>query len=123
MSGHQNILDDLTDLVSSSNGTTVHPTPDQVLNLLQSRFRSDQPFTRLGETSLVAVNPWKVLGSYNEASKSEYSRRGWEDYSASSNSFGPNGHAGKLEPHLYELATRVYTLLRRKKENQVVVAR
>jgi len=118
---HQQLpLDDLTQLVSSSNGTTVHPTPDALLNALQSRFRSDQPFTRLGQTGLVVVNPWKMLGSYNEASKTEYRKKGWDDYTASASNFTNNG---KLEPHIYEMATRVYTVLRRTKENQVVIAR
>jgi chitin synthase len=109
---------DLLDLVSSSQHTTIYPTDDAILSLLQSRFRNDLPYTRIGSTHLVVVNPYKVLGNVNEASAKEYEERCYKDTSG-----GGEGGARPLQPHLYDVACKMYLLMRRKREAQAVVAR
>ncbi|TEB20895.1 hypothetical protein FA13DRAFT_1800569 [Coprinellus micaceus] len=109
---------DLLDLVSSSQHTTIYPTDDALLSLLQSRFRNDLPYTRIGSTHLVVVNPYKVLGNVNEASAKEYEERCYKDTSG-----GGEGGARPLQPHLYDVACKMYLLMRRKREAQAVVAR
>lgn len=109
---------DLTDLVSSSSSTTVYPSDDTIITVLQARFRADLPYTRIGSSSLVVVNPLKVLSNVNEASAQEYEEKSYKDTSL------PTADAPKpLEPHLYDLAARLYLLMRRRSQSQSVVFR
>ncbi|KAF7289054.1 Glycosyltransferase family 2 protein [Mycena chlorophos] len=109
---------DLLDLVSSSGSATIYPNDDAVLSVLQARFRADLPFTRIGATHLLVVNPLKTLASVNDASAREYEERCYKDTSL------PAIDSPKpLQPHVYELACRMYLLLRRRNESQLVVAR
>lgn len=110
---------DLTDLVvSSSSSTTVYPSDDTIISVLQARFRADLPYTRIGATSLVVVNPLKVLANVNDASAQEYEEKSYKDTNL------PTADAPKaLQPHLYDLAARVYLLMRRRSESQSVVFR
>ncbi|KIJ57290.1 glycosyltransferase family 2 protein [Sphaerobolus stellatus SS14] len=110
---------DLTDLVVASSSTsTVYPSDDNVVAVLQARSRSDLPYTRIGASTLVVVNPLKVLASVNDASAQEYEERNYKDTSI------PTADSPKaLQPHLYDLAARVYLLMRRRKESQSVIFR
>ncbi|KAJ3550344.1 hypothetical protein NMY22_g547 [Coprinellus aureogranulatus] len=110
---------ELLDLVShpstSSTSTAIYPTDDALLSVLQARFRGDLPYTRVGSNHLVVVNPYKVLGNVNEESAREYEEKCYKDTN------GRNGEG--IQPHLYDVASKVYLLMRRKKEAQAVVAR
>ncbi|KAF8589601.1 glycosyltransferase family 2 protein [Ramaria rubella] len=110
---------DLTDLVvSSSSTTTVYPSDDTIISVLQARFRADLPYTRIGASSLVVVNPLKVLANVNDASAQEYEERNYKDTSL------PTADAPKaLQPHLYDIAARIYLLMRRRSESQSVLFR
>ncbi|KAJ7618983.1 glycosyltransferase family 2 protein [Mycena polygramma] len=109
---------DLLDLVSSSGAATIYPNDDAVLAVLHSRFRADLPYTRIGSTHLLVVNPLKTLASVNDASAKEYEERCYKDTSL------PAIDSPKpLQPHVYELACRIYLLMRRRQESQLVVAR
>ncbi|KAJ7708969.1 glycosyltransferase family 2 protein [Mycena rosella] len=109
---------DLLDLVSSSGAATIYPNDDAVLAVLHARFRADLPFTRIGSTHLLVVNPLKTLASVNDASAREYEERCYKDTSL------PAIDSPKpLQPHVYELACRMYLLMRRRSESQFVVAR
>lgn len=110
---------DLTELVvSSSSSTIVYPSDDTIVSVLQARFRADLPYTRIGASSLVVVNPLKSLANVNDASAKEYEERNYKDTSL------PTADAPKaLQPHLYDLAARVYLLMRRRSESQGIVFR
>jgi chitin synthase len=110
---------ELTDLVvSSSSSTTVYPSDDNILSVLQARFRADLPYTRIGASGLVVVNPLKVLANVNDASAQEYEERNYKDTSL------PTADAPKaLQPHLYDLAARVYLLMLRRNESQSIIFR
>ncbi|KAK7037679.1 hypothetical protein VNI00_010904 [Paramarasmius palmivorus] len=109
---------DLVDLVSSSGAATIYPSDDAILAVLQARFRADLPYTRIGSTHLVAVNPYKTLANINNASAKEYEERCYRDTSL------PMVDSPKpLQPHLYDLAARIYLLMRRRNETQAVVSR
>ncbi|KAJ7846265.1 glycosyltransferase family 2 protein [Mycena leptocephala] len=109
---------DLLDLVSSSGAATIYPNDDAILAVLHSRFRADLPYTRIGSTHLLVVNPLKTLASVNDASAKEYEERCYKDTSL------PAIDSPKpLQPHVYELACRIYLLMRRRNEPQLVVAR
>ena len=109
---------DLVDLVSSSGPATIYPSDDAILAVLQARFRADLPYTRIGATSLVVVNPYKTLANVNDLSAKEYEERCYKDTSL------PMVDSPKpLQPHLYDLAAKVYLLMRRRNESQAVLSR
>ncbi|KAI0317932.1 chitin synthase-domain-containing protein [Amylostereum chailletii] len=110
---------DLRDLVNSSGSVTVYPTDDAILAVLQSRFRADLPYARIGASHLVVINPYKSLANTNDNSAREYEERSYKDTSLSL----AGASQPPLPPHPYDLAARVYLLMRRKNESQAVVFR
>ena len=109
---------DLLDLVSSSGSATIYPSDDTILSVLQARFRSDLPYTRIGNTNLLVVNPYKTLANVNDVSAREYEERCYKDTSL------PLPDSPRpLQPHLYDVAARVYLLMRRRNETQAVITR
>jgi len=109
---------DLVDLVSTSASTTIYPTDDAILTVLNARFRSDNPYTRISTSNLVVVNPYKTLANTNEVSAKDYEERCYKTTSMPL----PGGPA-PLAPHLYELAAKVYLLMRRRNQSQSVIFR
>lgn len=86
-----------------------------IAQLLQQRFKADQPYTQLGNHRLIVVNPHKPLELLNDATLEAYGQHGYKDIS-------PEGLAATSpEPHVYDMATRVYLLMRRRGENQSIV--
>ena len=63
---------DLVDRVSSSGSTTIYPSDDAILAILQACFRADLPYTRIGCTNLLVINPYKALANVNDVSAKEY---------------------------------------------------
>ena len=122
MAANQNALaissGDLVDLVSSSGSATIYPSDDVILAVLQARFRADLPYTRIGSTNLLVINPYKTLASVNDVSAKEYEERSYKD-----TSLPVLDSPRPLQPHLYDVAARVYLLMRRRNESQAVVTR
>lgn len=108
----------LVDLISTSASATVYPTDDAILNVLNTRFRSDVPYSRINQSHLILVNPYKTLANTNEVTAKEYEERCYKDTSAQLR----NGPA-PLPAHVYELAAQVYLLMRRRNESHSVVFR
>ncbi|CDO75020.1 Glycosyltransferase Family 2 protein [Trametes cinnabarina] len=109
---------DLRDLAaSSSSAATVHPSDDTILSVLQARFRADLPYTRIGADHLVVVNPYKTLANVNDVAAKEYEERCYKDTSF------PLPGTAQLPPHIYDLAARVYLLMRRRMESQSIIFR
>lgn len=108
---------DLAELVSTSASATVYPTDDAILSVLQARFRADQPYTRISTSNYVVVNPYKTLANVNDSSAQEYEDRCYRDTDLQL----PG--TPSLQPHLYELAARMYLLMRRRNESQSAVFR
>ncbi|KIJ69713.1 glycosyltransferase family 2 protein [Hydnomerulius pinastri MD-312] len=117
ISAHAVNSGDLVDLVSSSNSATIYPSDDAIVAVLNTRFRADLPYTRIGTTNLLVVNPYKTLANVNDISAKEYEERCYKDTSLSLAS------SRLLQPHLYELAAQVYLLMRRRKQSQSVITR
>ena len=122
MAANQNALaissGDLIDLVSSSGSVTIFPSDDAILAVLQARFRADLPYTMIGTTNLIVVNPYKTLANVNDVSAKEYEERSYKDTSL------PIADSPRpLQPHLYDVAARVYLLMRRRNQSQAVVSR
>lgn len=118
---------------SSRNGE--NPTEDTILTTLQSRSRSDLPYTYLGAKTLVLVNPLRTLGNLSDSSATDYANKyvnpsqtplsgkkkgkGKEEVGAAGNGLV----LGVEQPHVYDLAGRVWTMMRRRREHQGVVFR
>ncbi|KAI0337964.1 glycosyltransferase family 2 protein [Trametopsis cervina] len=109
---------DLVDLVSSSTSATVHPSDDTVLSVLQARFRQDLSYSRIGATNYIVVNPYKTLSNVNDLSAREYEERSYKD-----TSLPLPGAPPPLPPHIYDLAGRMYLVMRRRNESQSVIFR
>lgn len=109
---------DLVDLVSSSGSVTIYPSDDAILAVIQARFRADLPYTTIASTNLLVINPYKTLANVNDVSAKEYEERSYKDTSL------PLVDSPRpLQPHLYDLAAKVYLLMRRRNESQAVVTR
>ncbi|KAI0089361.1 chitin synthase [Irpex rosettiformis] len=108
----------LVDLVSSSSSATVHPSDDTILSVLQARFRHDLAYSRIGDSNYIVVNPYKTLANVNDLSAREYEERSYKD-----TSLPLPGAPPPLPAHLYDLAARMYLVMRRRTESQSVIFR
>lgn len=104
-------IHDLTALVTSTEGSTVYPNEEIILAVLQTRFRADEPYVRIAGTTLLVVNPLKSLASVNDLSAAEYAK------------LARAVEQPHLQPHVYELAARVYAMMKRAGNPQSVVFR
>jgi len=113
--------------------TTDLPSDDTILSTLQSRSRSDLPYTYLGAKTLILVNPLRTLGNLSDASASDYVVKYTQGLSSAVLAGGKKGGKGKgkedglvlgvEQPHVYDLAGRVWSMMRRRREHQAVVFR
>ncbi|KAG0754115.1 hypothetical protein G6F63_014795 [Rhizopus arrhizus] len=102
---------DLTCLLGSSSSP---PSEDNIAHLIQSRFKRNQPYTRLGHSTLIVVNPYQPLEILNDVTLNTYADIGYRNV-AENKIF--------MQPHVYDLATRVYFHMRRTGEDQSIVLR
>ncbi|KAG1474620.1 hypothetical protein G6F56_000248 [Rhizopus delemar] len=86
----------------------------EVLHLLKTRYKADQPYTQNGSHQLIIINPHKPLDLLNDATLEAYGQHGYKYVHSTHNEQDP-------EPHVYDLATKMYLLLRRRDEDQAVV--
>ncbi|CEI86116.1 Putative Chitin synthase [Rhizopus microsporus] len=99
---------DLTCLLTSSSP----PSEDNITHLLQTRFKRNQPYTRLGHSTLIVVNPYQPLEILNDVTLSTYADIGYRNI-VENKPF--------MQPHVYDLATRVYFHMRRTGEDQSII--
>lgn len=93
-----------------------HREPSSILSeVLQSRFSHDQPYALLDQHRLFVTNPYKKLELLNDASVQTYADHGYKNLTAND--------ASSVEPHVYEFATRLYYIMRRRKEHVGVILR
>ncbi|KAG9317940.1 glycosyltransferase family 2 protein [Chiua virens] len=117
LSNHVVNTGDLHSLVSTSHSATIYPSDDAVLAVLNTRFRSDLPYSRIGTTHLLVVNPYKSLANVNDVNAREYEERCYKDTSL------PLPSLSLLQPHPYELAAQIYLLMRRTRQSQSLITR
>ncbi|KAF0444401.1 glycosyltransferase family 2 protein [Gigaspora margarita] len=104
--------DDREDLVQLLPTNNSPPSEEEIISLLSARFKADLPYTRINASSLVVINPNKPLESMNDASAKEYAEQWYKN---------TTGEKITLQPHIYELAAKVYFHMRRSAEDQCVV--
>lgn len=91
---------------------------NQILQQLKVRYNADQPYVNLGSHRLIVLNPHKPLDLLNDATLEIYGQHGYKNIS-----YQQPQDEQRLEPHIYELATKVYFLLRRRNEDQAIMLR
>jgi hypothetical protein len=91
---------------------------NQIIQQLKARYNADQPYVNLGSHRLIVLNPHKPLDLLNDATLEVYGQHGYKNIS-----YQQPQDEQKLEPHIYELATKVYFLLRRRNEDQAIILR
>lgn len=82
------------------------PTDDAITSTLQHRFNNEWPYTSIGESILVSVNPHQPLDNLDDASAFAYTQ---DDL--------------KQQPHPYEFAARLQHALQSSRQSQAVVYR
>lgn len=102
---------DLTCLLNTSGQS---PSEDNITSLLSNRYKRNQPYTRAGYSSLIVLNPYKPLDILNDATLKSYADIGYRN-------LGGNKHF--MQPHIYDLAARVYFHMRRTGEDQSIILR
>lgn len=131
----------LTALIQQTGSSTIYPTEDDILALLSARTRADLPYTYLdgtpagGGRTLVLVNPLKSLGNLSDLNARDYvdkyvdpayvsaagKRKGKERLRQEE---GRTAHLiGSDQPHVYDLAGKVWLLMQRRREDQAVLFR
>ena len=94
------------------------PTQESMYNVLSRRHQLGLPYTRIGASTLVAVNPNQALNIYTEANGQLYI-----DLASGTPSSGRGPAPTPLEPHVFELASTMYYHMRRTELDQGVVLR
>ena len=112
---------DLVSLVMSHATSTVYPSDDAIVATLQARFRAGQPYSRLGATTLVVVNPLRASRNLGDESADEYVQTAYSDTTWESQ--GRPHPDDALPPHPYELALRAYLRMRRTQSSQAILLR
>lgn len=102
---------DLTCLLNTSGQS---PSEDSVTNLLSSRFKRNQPYTRIGNSNLIVLNPYQPLEILNDSTLKSYADIGYRNL-VENKVF--------MQPHIYDLAARVYFHMRRTGEDQSIILR
>lgn len=102
------------DLLSLLGSSSSAPTEDNISYLLQSRFKHSQPYTRLGHSTLIVVNPYQPLEILNDVTLNTYADIGYRNI-AENKIF--------MQPHVYDLAARIYFHMRRTGEDQSIILR
>jgi myosin heavy subunit len=93
--------------------TLLHELDEHSLtNYLVHRLNNSQPFTNLGNNGLVVVNPNRDLGLFTNEVSAHYSEVGYKSFES--------GHVS-LQPHIYDIATKAYFLMRRLGTDQSII--
>ncbi|KAJ1910342.1 hypothetical protein IWQ60_010705 [Tieghemiomyces parasiticus] len=84
---------------------------DDVVEVLNNRYRKDAIYTQIGTRALVAVNPNSSLEIFNDVHVQQYV----DDYRNTS------GQRTVLDPHIFQVAANAYLMMRRTGVDQSLV--
>lgn len=102
-------------VIQLSSSTPSRPALETVVQTIQARFRADLPYSYIGSSTLLILNPNRVLANLSDASAEEY--RNHQPTRSSQQQTAQRS----LEPHPYDLAGRAWRLLKARGENQCIV--
>jgi myosin heavy subunit len=88
--------------------------PQPIVDSLVNRLNYGLPFTYLGETGLVVVNPNQDLGLFTQELSNFYVQNGYKSLEPSPQ---------RLQPHIYEIVTKAYFVMRRLGTDQSLIFR
>lgn len=86
---------------------------DIIVSCLRERFLSDNIYTRIGSSAIVALNPHKYVPSNSDAILHKYAG----EYRDTSENKTP------LPPHIFQLANNAYYHMRRTTQDQAIILR
>ncbi|KAF9918653.1 hypothetical protein BX616_007083 [Lobosporangium transversale] len=90
-------------------------TQETIFNVLTRRHQLGLPYTRIGTSTLVVMNPNQSLGIYSETNSQQY-------IDLANGSHGGNSPSNvALEPHVFELANTMYYHMKRTEHDQGVI--
>lgn len=89
------------------------PNEEQVVSLLQRRFRRNQPYTSLGARTLCVVNPFTPLDNDLDSAAAAIQ--------FANHTLNPHAGEQEKEPHPYAFAGRVFQVMALTKRTQAVV--
>ena len=84
---------------------------DIIVSCLRERFLSDNIYTNIGSSAIVAVNPHKYVPSNSDAVLQKYA----SEYRDTSSGKVP------LPPHIFQLANNAYYHMRRTTQDQCIL--
>ncbi|KAF8064853.1 glycosyltransferase family 2 protein [Lyophyllum atratum] len=105
MSVHQR-LEAVTDLTHLSS-----PSDDVIVACLRERFMTDNIYTSIGSSGIVALNPHKYVTSNSDSVMHKYAAE-YRDTSE---------HKQPLPPHIFQLANNAYYHMKRTSQDQTIV--
>ncbi|CAG8584609.1 9735_t:CDS:2 [Ambispora leptoticha] len=88
-------------------------SPDSITAFLKDRHQKDVIYSRINQSVLVAINPYKELPIFSDATVQEYV----SDYKDTSS------QRTKLPPHAFQLASQAYLHMRRTGQDQSIILR
>ncbi|CAG8504297.1 3540_t:CDS:2 [Ambispora gerdemannii] len=88
-------------------------SPDSITSFLKDRHQNDSIYSRINQSALVAINPYKDLPVFSDATVQEYV----SDYKDTSN------QRTRLPPHAFQLASQAYLHMRRTGQDQSIILR
>lgn len=111
-------------------------TQDAIFSTLTRRHHLGLPYTRVGTSALIAVNPNQGLNIYTEANGQLYvdlaltqeqqlqqQQQQAQTRASLQQQSGSTATASSLEPHVFELATTMHFHMRRTELDQGVILR
>lgn len=138
-------LHDLVELIQttshsgSSAATFTLPSADSILTTLNTRYKAEQPYINCGYSTLISINPLRVLENVNDQHARRYlagiagdeDEEGEEEEEEDPDSPLKSAQERessakkreKLQPHPYEFAARVHLALQRTGKSQAIVLR
>lgn len=107
MSAHQR-MEAVTDLTNLS-----QVSDDVIVACLRERFMSDNIYTNIGSSTLVALNPHKYVSSNADSILHKYAAE-YRDTSE---------HKQALPPHIFQMANNAYYHMKRTTQDQAILFR
>ncbi|ORZ23503.1 chitin synthase [Absidia repens] len=101
-----------TDLTCLLTASAQPPSEDNISNLLQNRYKRNQPYTQIGHSNLIVINPYHPLDLLNDATLQTYADYGYRNISEQKTF---------MQPHIYDLAAKIYFHMRRTGEDQTMI--